>query len=90
MKTAYDLAANGFRGAYVRGPDGEISQIGDLGLHEKHTDFSIRNILTGEECFVDFLCVEEYMEVSKTEVKTALREGEKQIKKTKKGLEGEV
>ena len=78
--------ADAVKGKYVKGSEGRILKIIDLGLYEKHAGFSVENIFTGEEGSVDVLCSEEYTEIPKTEVKIALNEREAQTERAKKRL----
>ena len=86
MGTLYDSMANAVKEKYFRDSEGEVLQVHSFDLYEKHSGFSVRNVLTGEEGLVDILCSKEYEELSRPEVEIALSEREDVIKESKKEL----
>lgn len=86
METLYDLMTNTVKGKYFKDSKGEVLQVHSFDLYEKHSGFSVRDVLTGQEGLVDILCSKEYEELSRPEVKIVLSKREDVIKESKKEL----
>ncbi|MCD4771179.1 hypothetical protein K8R30_02050 [archaeon] len=86
MGTLYDVMVESIKDKYFRDTDGVIYRVEGIGLHDKHSEVSMVEVLTRQSVGVDMLCIREYEKVSREDVKETLFGIERRISEEKESL----